>query len=115
MSAATDSAGTVYVVWADCRYSSGCSANALVFVSSPDCVTWSDVQMIPTKGKSSFCPLVALLTLGSLPTGDADSVDHFLPGLGADRSTGAKAGRLGLVYYYYNNSQCDTDCQLNVA
>jgi len=96
MSAATDSAGTVYVVWADCRYSSGCSANDLVFVSSTDCNTWSPVQRITTRG-------------------DADAVDHFLPGVGADRSAGAAAGRLGLVYYYYNNSQCDSDCALNVA
>jgi len=96
ISAATDSAGTVYVVWSDCRYHSDCSANDIVITSSKDCVTWQNVKKVPTQG-------------------DKISVDHFLPGIGADKSSGAAAGRLGLVYYYYNDSSCESNCELNIA
>ena len=34
------------------------------------------------------------------------TVDHFIPGLGVDRSTSGASARLGLTYYYYPTAAC---------
>jgi Neuraminidase (sialidase) len=96
MTAATDAKGTVYIVWSDCRFNSGCNANGLVMSSSTDCINWTPPSQIST-------------------TGDLASVDHILPGVGADQGSSAAGGRVGVVYYYFNNSQCNPDCELGVA
>ena len=46
-SAAVDGAGTVWVVWEDCRFRSNCSTNDLVYSTSSDGVNWSAVTRIP--------------------------------------------------------------------
>jgi hypothetical protein len=44
------------------------------------------------------------------------AVDHFIPGIGVDRSTAGASARLGLTYYFYPNRSCSAaTCQLDVG
>ena len=96
-SAEMDAAGTAYVVWQDCRFRSGCSANDIVMSKSTSETTWGPVTRVPIDATSS-------------------TVDHFIPGIGVDRSTSGSSARIGLTYYYYPNAACSsTTCQLNVG
>ena len=96
-SAETDRRGKVYVVWPDCRFRTGCSANDLVLSTSTDGLTWSAVRRVPIDPVTS-------------------GVDHFVPGLGVDPRSAGRSARLGLTYYFYPNAACTTaTCQLNVG
>lgn len=96
-SAEIDGSGTVYVVWPDCHFEAGCSANDLVFSTSSDGKNWSAVKRIP------------LDPIGS-------GVDHFIPGLAVDRSTSGGSAHLALTFYYYPNANCTAStCQLDVG
>src|SRR5262249_16870539 len=59
-SAEIDRGGRVYVVWADCRFRSGCSTNDLVLTSSSNGKSWKKPVRILIDPKTS-------------------TVDHFLP------------------------------------
>lgn len=96
-SASIDGAGTVWVVWEDCRFRSGCSTNDLVYSTSSDGVNWSAVTRVPIDAVSS-------------------TVDHFIPGIGIDPATSGTSSHLGLHYYYYAQSACsEPTCQLFVG
>lgn len=96
-SAAIDGSGKVYVVWQDCRFESGCSANDMVMSTSTDGNTWSAVQLIPTD-----------------PAGSG--ADHFIPGLGIDPATSGSSAHLALTYYYFPDAGCTAStCQLEVG
>src|SRR6266568_5968070 len=96
-SAEMDSSGKAYVVWQDCRFESGCSANDIVMSASTDGTTWSAAQRIPADAAGS-------------------GVDHFIPGLAVDTSTSGNTAHLGLAFYYYPNANCTTStCQLQVG
>jgi hypothetical protein len=96
-SAEMDAAGTAYVVWQDCRFRSGCAANDIVMSKSTSETTWSPVTRVPIDATSS-------------------TVDHFIPGIGVDRSTSGASARIGLTYYYYPTVACSAaTCQLNVG
>ncbi len=96
-SAEIDGSGKVYVVWQDCRFESGCTANDIVMSTSTDGVAWSPVTRIPID-----------------PVGSG--VDHFIPGLAVDKATSGSTAHLGLTYYFYPNANCRTNnCQLNVG
>jgi len=96
-SAAIDGAGNVYVVWSDCRFRKSCAENDIVMSSSADGKTWSAVTRIPIDATTS-------------------TVDHFLPGIGADPTTSGANGHLAIVYYYYPNTNCSlSTCQLDVG
>jgi hypothetical protein len=96
-SAEIDGAGKVYVVWQDCRFRSGCSANDIVMTTSTDGVNWSQVVRIP------------LHTTGS-------TFDHFIPGIAVDKTSSGASARLALAFYYYPNANCTTStCQLDVG
>lgn len=96
-SAEMDSSGKAYVVWQDCRFESGCSANDIVMSTSTDGATWSAVQRIPADAVGS-------------------GVDHFIPGLAVDPSTSGSSAHLALAFYYYPNAACTTTtCQLEVG
>ena len=86
-SAAVDGAGTVWVVWEDCRFRTGCSTNDLVYSTSTDGVNWSAVTRIPIDDISS-------------------TVDHFIPGIGIDPATSGASAHVALHYYYYSQSNC---------
>jgi len=86
-SAALDAAGTVWVVWEDCRFRFHCSTNDLVYSTSTDGVTWGTVTRIPIDDISS-------------------TVDHFIPGIGIDPATSGAGAHVALHYYYYAQSDC---------
>jgi hypothetical protein len=90
--------GTIYVAWEDCRFRAGCPAagtpNDIVYTTSTNGTTWTAVKRVPIDPVTS-------------------TVDHFLPGIAADRST-ATSNALGLVYYWYADANCST-CALNVG
>src|SRR3989440_5915733 len=89
--------GTIFVVWEDCRFRSGCSTNDLVFVTSTNGTTWSAVQRIPIDLTTS-------------------TVDHFVPGVGVDRNTSGSTAKVGVTYYFYPNVNCTfATCQLDVG
>jgi hypothetical protein len=96
-SAAIDSSGTVWVVWEDCRFRSGCSTNDLVYSTSTDGVNWSAITRIPIDDVSS-------------------GVDHFIPGIGIDPATSGASAHVAIHYYFYSQSDCTVStCQLNVG
>jgi hypothetical protein len=94
-SAAVDGSGEVYVVWQDCSFRSGCNENDIVLTKSSDGLHWTTVSRIPIDSTGS-------------------SVDHFIPGLAADPSTGGNAAHLGLTYYFYPQTNCST-CLMRVG
>lgn len=96
-SAAVDGAGTIWVVWEDCRFRANCSTNDLVYSTSTDGVTWTSVTRIPIDDVSS-------------------TVDHFIPGIGIDPATAGATAHIALHYYYYSQSNCSpSTCQLFVG
>jgi hypothetical protein len=88
-SAEVDAAGRIYVVWQDCRFRSGCSANDIVMSTSNDGQTWSPVKRLP------------IAPVGS-------TVDSFIPGIGVDRTTSGSTARLGVTFYSYPQTSCTT-------
>jgi len=96
-SAAVDGAGTVWVVWEDCRFRANCSTNDLVYSTSTDGVNWSEVTRIPIDATAS-------------------TVDHFIPGIGIDPATSGAGSHVALHYYYYSQSNCTlATCRLLVG
>jgi hypothetical protein len=96
-SAQVDNSGRVYVVWHDCRFRNGCSSNDIIMSTSNDGLTWSAPVRIPLDPTSS-------------------TVDHFLPAIGTDPTTGAATAHLSLLYYFYPVSNCTgSTCALNAA
>ncbi len=95
-SAEIDGSGTVYVAWQDCRFESGCSANDIVFSTSSDGKHWSAVQRVPSD-----------------PVGSG--VDHFIPGIAVDKSTSGSTAHVAVTYYYFTNTSCTSNCQLDVG
>jgi hypothetical protein len=96
ISAAVDGGGTVYVVWSDCRFRTGCSTDDIVMSTSTDGVHWSAVTRIPIDPTTS-------------------TVDHFIAGIGADPTTSGTTAHLAMTYYYYPVAACNNSCQLNVG
>jgi hypothetical protein len=91
-----DGAGTIYVVWADCRFRTSCSSNDLVLSTSSGGVTWTAPARIPIDPTSS-------------------TVDHFIPGLAVDPATSGATAHLTLAYYFYPVSNCGSSCSLGVG
>jgi hypothetical protein len=97
VSAEIDGAGTVYVVWQDCRFERGCKSNDIVMSTSTDGLSWSSVVRIPIGGTNG-------------------QIDRFLPGVAVDPSTSGAGAHLGLTYHYYPSARCTAStCQLQVA
>jgi len=96
-SAAVDGAGTVYVAWQDCRFEFRCAANDIVLSRSTDGVVWSSPVRVPID-----------------PIGSG--ADHFIPGLGVDKTTAGAHARLALAYYDYPTALClPATCQLDAG
>ncbi len=91
-----DGGGKIYMVWPDCRFRSGCSTDDLVLTTSTNGTTWTKVARIPIDPISS-------------------TVDHFIPGIGIDRTTSGKTAHLAVTYYYYPVAACDNSCKLYVG
>ncbi len=93
-SAAIDAAGTVYVIWQDCRFRNGCTSNDLVMSTSTDGAVWTTPARIPIDAASS-------------------TLDHFIPGLAIEPGTSGGNAHLALTYYLYADANCDaTNCAL---
>jgi BNR repeat-like domain len=88
--------GTVYVAWEDCRFRARCSSNDIVFSTSSDGVSWSDVARVPIDPVTS-------------------TVDHFIPGIAVDPTTSGATTHLALTYYFYPDATCTGGCQLDVG
>jgi len=96
-SAAVDAAGTVWVVWEDCRFRAACASNDLVYSTSSDGVNWSAVARIPIAQTSS-------------------TADYFIPGVGIDPATSGSSAHVAIHYYYYPQTNCTAaTCQLYVG
>lgn len=92
-----DSAGTAYVAWSDCRFRSGCTRNDIVISKSTSETTWAAPIRVPIDATTS-------------------TVDHFVPGIGVDRTTSGTTARIGLTYYFYPTANCTAaTCQLSVG
>jgi hypothetical protein len=111
---AVDAAGTIYVVFADCRFRAGCLTNSfppndLVMTTSKDGVTWSPVKRIPIDAVTG-------------------TTDHVIPGLAARSECGDDCDegnvqdngahtRLALTFYSIDNSPTcvPANCDLNAG
>jgi hypothetical protein len=92
-SAEMDSAGTAYVVWQDCRFRPGCPSNDIVMSKSTSETTWGPVTRVTS-----------------------DAGDHFIPGVGVDRTTSGGTARVAVTYYRYPVANCTAaNCQLTAA
>jgi hypothetical protein len=88
--AVVDRSGRIYVVWADCRFRTGCNGNTLVLSTSTDGTTWTAPARIPGTG-----------------------FDSFVPALAADATV---PGRLGIVTYVRTGASCTAaTCSLGVS
>jgi hypothetical protein len=93
-SAEIDAAGTAYVVWSDSRFRSNGTTNDIVMSKSTSETTWGAPTRVPIDPTTS-------------------TVDHFVPGIGVDRTTSGSTARIGLTYYFYSNANCSAaTCQL---
>src|SRR5436190_1169074 len=95
-SAEIDGAGKVYVAWEDCRFRKNCTSNDIVFSTSTDGVTWTDVKRVPIDPVSS-------------------GADHFIPGIAVDRRTSGAGAHVALTYYFYPDATCAGGCRLDVG
>jgi hypothetical protein len=92
-----DGGGKIYVAWSDCSFRTNCSSNDIVFSTSTNGSKWSKPARIPID------PLTS-------------TVDHFIPGLGVDRSTFGSTAHLTSTYYYFPDSSCtQSTCKLDVG
>jgi BNR repeat protein len=83
-SAEIDGAGTVYVVWSDCRFRRACKTNDIVISHSLNSTgtSWSSVSRVPIDATNS-------------------GIDHFIPGLAVNKATSGSTAQLGLTYYFF--------------
>jgi hypothetical protein len=103
-SAEADAAGTIWVAWHDCRFrGSLCNLSTFpndpVMTSSPDGLSWAPLRQVPFDLETN-------------------SVNHLLPGLGADQNTAGASTTLALVYYFYSNWPCNATtnlCQIHAG
>jgi hypothetical protein len=95
LAAQMDAAGKVYVMWADCRFRSGCSSNDIVMSTSTDGTTWSTPARVPIDAVTS-------------------TVDHFTPGLVIDRATAGGTAHLALTFNFFPKASC-VNCSLGVG
>jgi hypothetical protein len=96
-SAEMNAAGKVYVVWDDCRFRNGCTANDIVMSTSTDGIDWSAVTRIPIDGVNS-------------------GRTHFDPGIGASPDVSGAGTKLGVYYYFYPDASCAVaQCKLEVG
>src|SRR5258708_19285883 len=92
-----DGSGRVYVVWPDCHFEAGCTANDLVLSTSTDGTNWSTMPRIP------LYPIVSALA-------------HSIPRLALDKSTADGTAHLVVTFYFYPNPNSTTSTShLDVA
>jgi hypothetical protein len=85
-----DNSGKLYVVWSDCSFRTNCSTNDIVMSTSTNGTKWTKPVRVPIDPLNS-------------------TVDHFIPGLGVDRSS---SGHLTSTYMYFKDASCSGDACL---
>jgi hypothetical protein len=96
-SAEIDRRGRVFVAWQDCRFRTSCSSNDIVYAIIKPSGSVSATKRVPIDGTGS-------------------GVDHFIPGIGIDSTTGGKNTHIALTYYYYPVANCSSStCQLDIG
>jgi hypothetical protein len=89
-----DASGTIYVAYEDCEFRlPDCSAEDIVYTSSPDGITWQPEKRIPLD------PLL----------------HHALPALAVDPTRSGDRARLALSYYSLPTRACTATCPLSVG
>lgn len=95
--AQVDSTGKIYVLWQDCRFRTNCTSDDIVMSTSVDGIAWTAPVRVPLDAVSS-------------------TVDHFIPALAVDQTTGGASAHLAFLYYFYPVANCTaTTCSLNVG
>jgi hypothetical protein len=96
---AIDGAGNIYVVWQTRSFRVGSVA------STPNDIAMS-VMPAPTASNPnpSFGPPMRIPI--ELDNTNANTVDHFIPGISADPSTSGSSARLGLYFYSFPVASC---------
>jgi hypothetical protein len=93
VSAEVDAAGTVYLAWADCRFSAQCTTNGVVVATSPDGIVWSTPRRVPF--------------------GPADAGrDWFVPAVAVDPTTYGARARVAVAAYSATQPQGCPSCQV---
>jgi hypothetical protein len=92
VSADVDSAGTVYVAWADCRFSTDCTTNGIVLATSRDGIAWTAPRRVPF--------------------GPRDGLHRVIPGLAVAPGTSGSRARLAIAAYSVTKRQGCQDCEL---
>ena len=93
VSADVDAGGTVYVTWADCRFSPQCTANHAVLSTSPDGVRWTPPRRVPF--------------------GPADvAADRFVPAIAVDPATTGRRARIAITAYSVTQARGCRECEL---
>ena len=95
LNAEVDGAGTIYLVWVDCRFEADCHGNDLVMTTSTNGITWTSIRRIP------------IAPMGS-------GINYYVSGLGVDKDTSGTTAHLALAFYYYS-ADCFTNCKLSVG
>jgi hypothetical protein len=93
VSADVDASGTVYIAWADCRFSADCDVNGIVLASSADGIAWTTPRRVPFGASGA-------------------RVDRFVPGLAVDRGTAGRQARLAIAAYSVTKAEGCRDCEL---
>jgi hypothetical protein len=100
ISADMDAAGTVYIVWSDCRFVANCAANNIVLLTL-------------TPGSTTPAPSAVKRILLNQPTSSLP--DYLIPNIAVDKATSGSNAHLKLTYYYYPDAACTvTTCDLDV-
>jgi hypothetical protein len=93
VSAEVDAAGTVYLAWADCRFSTQCTTNDVVLSTSQDGMVWSTPRRVPF--------------------GSAGAArDWFVPAIAVDPSTSGARARVAIAAYSVTQPQGCPSCQV---
>jgi BNR repeat-like domain/RTX calcium-binding nonapeptide repeat (4 copies) len=93
VSAEVDAAGTVYLAWADCRFSAQCTTNGIVVATSRDGIAWSTPRRVP------FAPVGA-------------ARDWVVPAVAVDTTTSGARARLAVAAYSVTPPQGCPSCQV---
>jgi hypothetical protein len=96
-SVGVDAAGTLYAVWYDCRFRTGCTGNDIVLSRSPAVGGWTPPTRI------------------ALPAASA-AADFVLPAVAVDTTRSSIRARIALAYYTLSAHDCTgAGCELRAG
>jgi len=102
--------GTIYVVWADCRYRSTSSTTC------PSAGIPNDLVYKTYKTGTGWLPAGWTSSPYRIPIDLTTNTDHFIPGVAVDKATSAPNIHVAVAYYFYPSVACSPPtCQLDVG